>query len=129
MYAVSIVEKQILDSMVKLSKNNIVKATFKEICINAGKKSTGGIYTHAIHNLESMGVIRKITKNTWVILKREPELNEKGSRILFYGANNEVLEEVKRGLEKIKNVSEQKEVLDIIEPLLNTVSTKLDITS
>ncbi len=111
MYKVSKIEKEILDTMIRMSENYIVNATMTEIVQATGRKVVGGIHTHALHNLESMGVIRKISRNKWVILNYELEKNEKGSRVVFQNTNTEFINEISTSLKEMVASSFTKEDL------------------
>lgn len=123
MYKVSKVEKELLDAMIEMSRNYIVEATLKEIVVASGRKVSGGIHTHALHNLESMGIIRKINKNKWIILEYNITENKKGSRVIFEDTDKLFLAELGKNLKKIVNIDSQ----TIIKSELNRLIENLEI--
>lgn len=127
MYTVSRVEKELLDAMIEMSNNYIVEASLKEIVQASGRKVTGGIHTHALQNLESMGIIRKISKCKWVILKYDITLNEKGSRVIFRGTNKGYMHDLQKKLHNLLELNSTELIKNEINNILETLKVRNNV--
>ncbi len=124
MYIVSKIEKELLDAMIEMSKNYIVEATMGEIVRASGRKVGGGIHTHALHNLESMGIIRKIGKSKWVILQYNVTENQKGSRVIFEDTDKLFLSDLRKHLKKIVNMDSQINIKNELNKLIENIEVR-----
>lgn len=124
MYTVSKIEKEILDAMIEMSENYIVKGTMAEIVRATGRKVVGGIHTHALHNLESMGIIRKINRCKWVVLEYDVTQNQKGSRVIFEDTDKVFLAELRRNLKKLVNIDSEQIIKSEINKLIENIELR-----